>query len=1115
MKTTFNTIQKQAAMLLMLLLAVTQGAWADYYITDVMLVGGTKREVDFKIISYETQGWTVVQQDLNQGCGSSSDYIYLLYKDAEDDDPGFRFITDFLISTEYPASDQIEYEGRTYHLATYAGGEHFVELKGDLNSNTNGSHIYLYYTKEPDNEYHTVKSISFNNTQAGGVAAPDDHTGYDFNTGCGSGSAHIYMHVEKTQGWIFWQGNATQCMITGFDGPKTAITSITIPVTLNNLKVIAINMAFSDFINLETMIFAKGTVLEQMPSAQGCKKLKKVISYDAFGSTNTNLPPTIKTIPGYAFAATAIQDLGLKGVTSVGEGAFEGCNNLQNILIPHTASIGHRAFANINSVAKVVYEGPLSNWDPNTFQYSPNLHIENCDSDWFCGWCGGKDESDHNRLYWKLEKKQTVNNLSYGHLTIDYDEVGVAYPDSQLIKSNTWRLLNQSRMRIKIITFNHVYALGANGFRNYYYLETVNLDSVLKSIGASAFSGCSKLTDIYYDGTQAQWDAMTKGNGWKPDTTKVHWHCTVTFNANGHGAAPASQSIRWSNEDKAAEPNAPTASGYVFTGWYTDARCTTPWDFSTAVPGDMTLHAGWMEQKLALNDGSTNDLTSYNGQKYTVTLLGRTLYLDGDWNTLCLPFSLNNLKGTPLEGFTIKTLDTATESGGHKSGYNSGTLYLNFKDATSITAGKPYILRYVSDVVISSEAEWNTFAQNVSNGTSYEGKVVRLDADINVSTMANGTFKGTLDGNGHTINLNLRGGGQGLALFYVIDGATIKNVRVTGTVTSSYHRPATFAAFVDGSSTIKNCWSSVAIVSTHNNAWIDGGAFVSRVASGVTLTMTDCAFTGSVTYNAQTYSGGSMVGFTQSGATANLTNCMYFPTALALTAVAYNPHIFVSGDERGNLTNCYYNAVAKASILENEGFYGSGMSTAALAAALGTNWEVGGDYAIPKWTFKDPVFKTVTINAAAPTAVTTGDGNVSFKGSYNPVGIGNEASNTILFLAEDNTLRRPNAAMDINACRAWFQLASSRLGDVNGDKSINVTDVTLLVNHILGNQDENFIIANADVNSDESVTVTDVTSLVNLILNNSNIDIQNVVINGADGLTFSGGGSGPARAKNN
>ena len=59
-------------------------------------------------------------------------------------------------------------------------------------------------------------------------------------------------------------------------------------------------------------------------------------------------------------------------------------------------------------------------------------------------------------------------------------------------------------------------------------------------------------------------------------------------------------------------------------------------------------------------------------------------------------------------------------------------------------------------------------------------------------------FKGMFDGNGHTINVNLNGGGEALALFHVIDGATIQNVKVTGTITSSNHRPATFAAFVEG-----------------------------------------------------------------------------------------------------------------------------------------------------------------------------------------------------------------------------------------------------------------------------------------------------------------------------
>ena len=78
------------------------------------------------------------------------------------------------------------------------------------------------------------------------------------------------------------------------------------------------------------------------------------------------------------------------------------------------------------------------------------------------------------------------------------------------------------------------------------------------------------------------------------------------------------------------------------------------------------------------------------------TLYGYTLYCDGDWNTLCLPFSVTDLTGTPLDGFTIKELDTETAYDGHVTGLDGTTLYLNFKDATGIEAGKPYIVKKVA-----------------------------------------------------------------------------------------------------------------------------------------------------------------------------------------------------------------------------------------------------------------------------------------------------------------------------------------------------------------------------------------------------------------------------------
>lgn len=52
---------------------------------------------------------------------------------------------------------------------------------------------------------------------------------------------------------------------------------------------------------------------------------------------------------------------------------------------------------------------------------------------------------------------------------------------------------------------------------------------------------------------------------------------------------------------------------------------------------------------LADNVDNTATLAGLNGQTVYATI-GRTIYCDGDYNTLCLPFSLSSLDGTPLEG---------------------------------------------------------------------------------------------------------------------------------------------------------------------------------------------------------------------------------------------------------------------------------------------------------------------------------------------------------------------------------------------------------------------------------------------------------------------------------
>ena len=160
---------------------------------------------------------------------------------------------------------------------------------------------------------------------------------------------------------------------------------------------------------------------------------------------------------------------------------------------------------------------------------------------------------------------------------------------------------------------------------------------------------------------------------------------------------------------------------------------------------------------------------------------------------------------------------------------------------------------------------------------------------------------------------------------------------------------------------------------------------------------------------------------------------------------------------------------------------------------------------------ENPMFTGVTINGATPTAVTSGDGAVSFMGSYSPVGLAaNDRTN--LYLGSGNRLYYPSTATTIGSFRANLLINNIR-GDVNGDGATNVTDVTMMVDYILGITSNNFIFDNADVNRDGSINVTDVTTLVDIILGNYNNDFDVVTNLDDTPINYGGGGSGPARAK--
>ena len=95
---------------------------------------------------------------------------------------------------------------------------------------------------------------------------------------------------------------------------------------------------------------------------------------------------------------------------------------------------------------------------------------------------------------------------------------------------------------------------------------------------------------------------------------------------------------------------------------------------------------------LAENNYNQKNIDAANDKTYNVTLTGRTLYKDGYWNTLCLPFNVDlTAVGCPLAGATARTLNSASIT----TGETGSTLTLTFGDpVTKLVAGTPYIIKW-------------------------------------------------------------------------------------------------------------------------------------------------------------------------------------------------------------------------------------------------------------------------------------------------------------------------------------------------------------------------------------------------------------------------------------
>ena len=228
-----------------------------------------------------------------------------------------------------------------------------------------------------------------------------------------------------------------------------------------------------------------------------------------------------------------------------------------------------------------------------------------------------------------------------------------------------------------------------------------------------------------------------------------------------------------------------------------------------------------------------------------------------------------------------------------------------FSAFSTVTGNTTVVANVVfKDISIATKEDWRAFGDLVLSG---EGKLnAKLTADLNLGTeilkigSESTGYSGTFDGQGHTVTVDWNGYGGGyFALFPFVTDATIKNLRVSGQMTTD--APMGVFSYLAGGTTIyEHCVSDVRITSGNTNSSYCAAGMVRAAYSEGKITFKDCIVAGDLngtTDNSRQGMGGFVCGQADD-ATCTFDNCLYTGTNNAKGGYTFAPN--------PTLNNCYY-----------------------------------------------------------------------------------------------------------------------------------------------------------------------------------------------------------------
>lgn len=251
------------------------------------------------------------------------------------------------------------------------------------------------------------------------------------------------------------------------------------------------------------------------------------------------------------------------GVTTIGGSAFSYCSSLTSITIPEgVTSIGGSAFYGCSSLISITLPQGLTAIGDRAFQFCSCLNsitlpegVTTIGEDAF-DWCGSlKDVSITDLAAWC--------SIAFGNETANpLYEAENLYLNGELVET----------LEIP----EGVTMIRQGLFRNAACIRRVALPKSLKGVAANAFYGCRKIQEVFYAGSEAEWNALPIATGNDPlknatiyfNSTIDDYYCRITVVASEGGRVAVS-----ANTAKAGDTVTVTATpyrGYVMSAIYVD-----------------------------------------------------------------------------------------------------------------------------------------------------------------------------------------------------------------------------------------------------------------------------------------------------------------------------------------------------------------------------------------------------------------------------------------------------------------------------------------------------------------------------------------------------------------